>query len=235
MKHLNHNRLVLWGRTIPFVTRRETAEQLPADYYAAYRDTYFKLYRLYDILNRNCWNGMLPRTILALDRTETPDGTMARVFPEACRTSHRIMPLIKFHLKHCHELPQAGFAALMQHEMMHIRRHHCGTPPGYRTVLGEEEGKLVFDDERELYRERSGFIQSIVEADAKDMRFAGGLRAIFADKVRKQHCQPNPGGTEQIFPFYENETRNSDIENDFQFYLNHKRRIDNRKGGRSIS
>lgn len=234
MKNPNQNRLALWGRAIPPAARRGTAEQLPADYYAAYRNTYFKLYRLYDILNWNCWNGTLPRTVLALDRTGTPNRVMAHASPEACRSSLRTMHLIKFNVAHCLDLPEAGFAALMLHEMTHIRQFHCGTRPGHEKDFYGEERKAGFDEERELYRERSGFIQSLVEADAQEVRLSCELGAIFADRTRKQHCLPRPGGTERVFPIHEKETRNPDIENDFQFYLNHEGRIEDRKGGKSI-
>ena len=89
------------------------------------------LYRSYEILNRVCWQGALPASMLALSFRLSPcTGAYAQDAPDGYR--------IVFNAALCRLMDDAAFLEIMVHEMIHIRQYSLGRRGGHGRDFQDE-------------------------------------------------------------------------------------------------
>ena len=226
-KNLQNTTIKIWGRSVTFPPSEKPDVIMPPDYYSAYRNVYFELYHIYDDLNFHCWHGRLPRVVLALDRSDIPTQTIAVAISNACRTDQRTMHLILFNLIHCVKHSEKQFLAVFLHEMIHIEQYTTNRTPGHEADFYRSGLHAGFDENNELLQTGSSFVSAIAEIEKRGFPMMKHLQAIWQDRERKQNCTPRPSCQEKAERFtYPAGKYNSAVDGDFQFYLNHRGRID---------
>lgn len=225
-KNLQNTTFEIWGRSVTFSPSEKPEETIPPDYYSAYRDVYFELYRIYDDLNFHCWHGRLPRVVLALDRSDIPTRTIASAFFFACRTDQRTMHLIKFNLIQCVKLSKKQFLTVFLHEMIHIEQFFTNRTPGHEADFYRCGLNVGFNEKKELLQDGSSFVAAIAEIEKRGFPMMKHLQVIWQDRESKQHCTPRPSCQEKAERFTDPAAEyNSAVDGDFHFYLNHRGRI----------
>ncbi|MDD3663244.1 MAG: hypothetical protein PHT84_05275 [Candidatus Pacebacteria bacterium] len=226
-KNLQNTTFEIWGRSVTFSSSGKTGSPVPPGYYSVYRNVYFELYRIYDDLNFHCWHGRLPRVVLALDRSDIPTRTIASGFSFACRTDQRTMHLIKFNLIQCVKLSKKQFLTVFLHEMIHIEQFFTNRTPGHEADFYRRGLNVGFDEKNELLQPGSSFVSAIAEIEKRGFPMMKHLQLIWEDRESKQNCTPRPSCQEKAERFiYPAGEYHPAVDADFQFYLNHRGRID---------
>ena len=90
------------------------------------------LYASYGIMNRVCWQGRLPPSLLRMSYRLSP-----RTIAYAA-TDFRIV----FNAKYCRKFDDSGFLQVMAHEMIHIWQYSLGRRGGHGRDFKNEQLRL---------------------------------------------------------------------------------------------
>ena len=116
---------------------------------------YRELYHIYHMLNRVCWNGMLPHCALAVSQKQRRSWAYATPFCAAhC-------PLISINSSACSRINNDTFIGIMAHEMTHIWQYAQGRRGGHGRDFKNEMRRIGLDTANELVYEDSPLVFTI--------------------------------------------------------------------------
>lgn len=130
------------------------AVRLPP-YYREFEDVYRQLYWCYDLCNRYCWSGTLPRVALTLNRSTRPTHVSGYAQPRATSVNGVPYHAISITLNICVRGNTASLMLLLLHEMTHVWQFSTGQRGGHGKGFRNEMLRLGIDEVGQRVRDGS--------------------------------------------------------------------------------